>query len=189
MGLPSWELVHSLGDPLLSRSSVCSSFRPVSGISAHCSHLRGSSHLDSTRTLVPRTAHPKPYYDPKLTMSLATRRGHSPCCGSLRSVPGSEDPNNQREDHSPTRSSMNRTSTSSVTPTALTALYPNSLWPRVLPFYSSRSGPWGHGGAFPTEAPRKKDRPNSSIGRVMESKPNVRSTVSTVASSVSTDAF
>lgn len=89
MGLPSWELVHSLGDPLLSRSSVCSSFRPVSGISAHCSHLRGSSHLDSTRTLVPRTAHPKPYYDPQLQMSLATRRGHSPCCGSLRSVPGS----------------------------------------------------------------------------------------------------
>ena len=51
---PSFELVHSLGDPLLSRSSVCSSFRPVSEISAHCSHLRGSSHLDSTRTLVPR---------------------------------------------------------------------------------------------------------------------------------------
>lgn len=51
---PSLELVHSLGDPLLSRSSVCSSFRPVSEISAHCSHLRGSSHLDSTRTLVPR---------------------------------------------------------------------------------------------------------------------------------------
>ena len=50
----SLELVHSLGDPLLSRSSVCSSFRPVSEISAHCSHLRGSSHLDSTRTLVPR---------------------------------------------------------------------------------------------------------------------------------------
>lgn len=51
---PSLELVHSLGDPLLSRSSVCSSFRPVSEISAHCSHPRGSSHLDSTRTLVPR---------------------------------------------------------------------------------------------------------------------------------------
>ncbi|KAH0988189.1 hypothetical protein GBA52_015366 [Prunus armeniaca] len=51
---PSFELVHSLSDPLLSRSSVCSSFRPVSEISAHCSHLRGSSHLDSTRTLVPR---------------------------------------------------------------------------------------------------------------------------------------
>lgn len=51
---PPLELVHSLGDPLLSRSSVCSSFRPVSEISAHCSHLRGSSHLDSTRTLVPR---------------------------------------------------------------------------------------------------------------------------------------
>lgn len=51
---PPFELVHSLGDPLLSRSSVCSSFRPVSEISAHCSHLRGSSHLDSTRTLVPR---------------------------------------------------------------------------------------------------------------------------------------
>lgn len=49
-----FELVRSLGDPLLSRSSVCSSFRPVSEISAHCSHLRGSSHLDSTRTLVPR---------------------------------------------------------------------------------------------------------------------------------------
>ncbi|WJX77987.1 hypothetical protein P8452_61251 [Trifolium repens] len=26
---PSLELVHSLGDPLLSRSSVCSSFRPA----------------------------------------------------------------------------------------------------------------------------------------------------------------
>lgn len=52
--LPPFELVHSLGDPLLSRSSVCSSFRPVSEISAHCSHPRGSSHLDSTRTLVPR---------------------------------------------------------------------------------------------------------------------------------------
>lgn len=51
---PSLELVYSLGDPLLSRSSVCSSFRPVSEISAHCSHLRGSSHLDSTCTLVPR---------------------------------------------------------------------------------------------------------------------------------------
>ena len=51
---PSFELVHSLSDPLLSRSSVCSSFRPVSEISAHCSHLRASSHLDSTRTLVPR---------------------------------------------------------------------------------------------------------------------------------------
>ncbi|KAJ4965137.1 hypothetical protein NE237_016986 [Protea cynaroides] len=34
------ELVHSLGDPLLSRSSVCSSFRPVSEISAHCSRTR-----------------------------------------------------------------------------------------------------------------------------------------------------
>lgn len=55
---PSLELVHSLGDPLLSRSSVCSSFRPVSDIFAHCSHLRGSSHLGSTRTLVPRTARP-----------------------------------------------------------------------------------------------------------------------------------
>lgn len=55
---PSLELVHSLGDPLLSRLSVCSSFRPVSEISAHCSHLRGSSHLGSTRTLVPRTALP-----------------------------------------------------------------------------------------------------------------------------------
>lgn len=32
---PSLELVHSFGDPLLSRSSVCSSFRPVSYISAH----------------------------------------------------------------------------------------------------------------------------------------------------------
>lgn len=87
---PSLELVHSLGDPLLSRLSVCSSFRPVSEISAHCSHLRGSSHLDSTRTLVPRTALPtrSPPYDPQLQMSLATRRGHSPCCGSLRSVPG-----------------------------------------------------------------------------------------------------
>jgi hypothetical protein len=31
------KLVHSLGDPLLSRSSVCSSFRPVSDIFAHCS--------------------------------------------------------------------------------------------------------------------------------------------------------
>ena len=51
---PSLELVHSLGDPLLSRSSVCSSFRPVSDIFAHCSRLRGSSHLGSTRTLVPR---------------------------------------------------------------------------------------------------------------------------------------
>ncbi|CAN6440316.1 unnamed protein product [Victoria cruziana] len=141
MGLPSWELIHLLGDPLLSRSSVCSSFRPVSGISAHCSHLWGSSHLDSTRTLVPRTAHPKPYYDPQLQMSLAIRRRHSPCCGSLRSIPGSED-------HSPTRSSMNHTSTSSITPTVLTTLYPNSLWPQVLPFYSSRSGPWGMGGHF-----------------------------------------
>lgn len=55
---PSLELVHPLGDPLLSRSSVCSSFRPVSDIFAHCSHLRGSSHLGSTRTLVPRTALP-----------------------------------------------------------------------------------------------------------------------------------
>ena len=55
---PSLELVHSLGDPLLSRSSVCSSFRPVSDIFAHCSRLRGSSHLGSTRTLVPRTALP-----------------------------------------------------------------------------------------------------------------------------------
>jgi hypothetical protein len=55
---PSLELVHSLGDPLLSRSSVCSSFRPVSYIFAHCSSLRGSSHLGSTRTLVPRTARP-----------------------------------------------------------------------------------------------------------------------------------
>ena len=55
---PSLELVHSLGDPLLSRSSVCSSFRPVSYIFAHCSCLRGSSHLGSTRTLVPRTARP-----------------------------------------------------------------------------------------------------------------------------------
>jgi len=87
---PSLELVHSLGDPLLSRSSVCSSFRPVSDISAHCSNLRGSSHLGSTRTLVPRTALPakSPPYDPKLKKSLATRRGHSSCCGSLRSVPG-----------------------------------------------------------------------------------------------------
>lgn len=87
---PSLELVHSLGDPLLSRSSVCSSFRPVSDISAHCSHLRDSSHLGSTRTLVPRTALPaqSPPYDPKRKMSLATRRGHSSCCGSLRSVPG-----------------------------------------------------------------------------------------------------
>ena len=55
---PSLELVHSLGDPLLSRSSVCSSFRPVSDFFAHCSRLRGSSHLGSTRTLVPRTALP-----------------------------------------------------------------------------------------------------------------------------------
>ena len=87
---PSLELVHSLGDPLLSRSSVCSSFRPVSEISAHCSHLRGSSHLDSTRTLVPRPLIRKscPPYDPQLKTRLATRRGHSPCCGSLRSVPG-----------------------------------------------------------------------------------------------------
>ena len=83
---PSLELVHSLGDPLLSRSSVCSSFRLVSDISAHCSHLRGSSHLGSTRTLVPRTALPALW--PKTQMSLATRRGHSSCCGSLRSVPG-----------------------------------------------------------------------------------------------------
>nr|UYK51767.1 hypothetical protein [Paphiopedilum micranthum] len=88
---PSLELVHSLGDPLLSRSSVCSSFRPVRTISAHCSHLRGSSHLGSTRTLVPRTALPAQSspYDPKLKRKrLATRRGHSSCCGSLRSVPG-----------------------------------------------------------------------------------------------------
>ena len=87
---PSLEFVHSLGDPLLSRSSVCSSFRPVSEISAHCSHLRGSSHLDSTRTLVPRPLIRKscPPYDPQLKTRLATRRGHSPCCGSLRSVPG-----------------------------------------------------------------------------------------------------
>jgi hypothetical protein len=55
---PSLGVAHSLGDPLLSRSSVCSSFRPVSDIFAHCSHLRGSSHLGSTRTLVPRTALP-----------------------------------------------------------------------------------------------------------------------------------
>jgi hypothetical protein len=53
---PSLELVHLLGDPLLSRSRVCSSFRLVSDIFSHCSHLRGSSHLGSTRTLVPRTA-------------------------------------------------------------------------------------------------------------------------------------
>ncbi|KAG0501213.1 hypothetical protein HPP92_001285, partial [Vanilla planifolia] len=65
---PSLELVHSLGDPLLSRSSVCSSFRPVSYLSAHCSHLWGSSHLGSTRILVPRTALPAQSspYDQKL---------------------------------------------------------------------------------------------------------------------------
>ncbi|CAN6454028.1 unnamed protein product [Victoria cruziana] len=164
MGLPSWELVHSLGDPLLSHLSVCPSFRLVSGISAHCSHLWGSSHLDSTRTLVPQTAHSKPYYDPQLQMILEMRHRHSPCCGFLWSVHG-------MEDHDPTRSSMNRTSTSSVTPTA--------LMKRAL-------GAWG---AFPTEAPWKKDRPNSSIGRVMESKPNIRSTISIVASFVSTNAF
>ncbi|KAK9157097.1 hypothetical protein Scep_003671 [Stephania cephalantha] len=63
---------------------------PVSEISPHCSQLRGSSHLDSTRTLVPQTALParSPPYDPQQKMSLATRRGHSPCCGSLRSVSG-----------------------------------------------------------------------------------------------------
>jgi hypothetical protein len=81
------ELVHSLGDPLLSRSRVCSSFRPVSDIFAHCSHLRGSSHT----WVVPGPLCPGlhcPPYDPKLKTSLATRRGHSSCCGSLRSVPG-----------------------------------------------------------------------------------------------------
>ncbi|KAH7656009.1 hypothetical protein IHE45_18G050900 [Dioscorea alata] len=54
----SLEMAHSFGDPLLSRSSVCSLFRPVSDISAHCSHLWGSSHLGSTRTLVPLAALP-----------------------------------------------------------------------------------------------------------------------------------
>ncbi|ERN18573.1 hypothetical protein AMTR_s00065p00126320 [Amborella trichopoda] len=68
---PSLELVHSLGDPLLSRSSVFSSFRPVSGISAHCSHLQASLHLDSTKTLVPRTACLKP--------ALGTTTPNEPC--------------------------------------------------------------------------------------------------------------
>lgn len=45
---------------------------------------------------------------------------------------------------------MNRMSTSSVT---LHRAYgsipqPNLLWPRVLPFYSSVSGPWEHGGRY-----------------------------------------
>jgi len=55
---PSLELVHSSGDPLLSHSSVCSSFRPVSDIFAHFSHLQGSLHVVITKTLVPYTALP-----------------------------------------------------------------------------------------------------------------------------------
>uniref|UniRef100_A0A494G9W5 Uncharacterized protein n=1 Tax=Solanum lycopersicum TaxID=4081 RepID=A0A494G9W5_SOLLC len=41
---------------------------------------------------------------------------------------------------------MNRTSTSSVTPHRAygSIPQPNLLWPRVLPFYSSVSGPWEH---------------------------------------------
>nr|GEW00045.1 photosystem I P700 apoprotein A2, chloroplastic [Tanacetum cinerariifolium] len=51
--------------------------------------LSVSLRMDSTRTLVPRPLIRKscPPYDPQLKMSLATRRGHSPCCGSLRSKP------------------------------------------------------------------------------------------------------
>lgn len=42
---------------------------------------------------------------------------------------------------------MNRTSTSSVTPHRAygSIPQPNLLWPRVLPFYFSVSGPWEHG--------------------------------------------
>ncbi|PKI40645.1 hypothetical protein CRG98_038960 [Punica granatum] len=72
---PSLELVHSSGDPLLSRSSVCSSFRPYQDPCAPA--------LDQIK--LPARSAP---YDPQQKMSLATRRGHSPCCGSLRSVPG-----------------------------------------------------------------------------------------------------
>ena len=45
---------------------------------------------------------------------------------------------------------MNRTSTSSVTPHRAygSIPQPNLLWPRVLPFYSSVSGPWEHGGRY-----------------------------------------
>ena len=84
---PSLELVHSLGDPLLSRSSVCSSFRPVK-----VTFLLIAVASGVLRTwVVPGPLCPGlhcPPYDPKLKMSLATRRGHSSCCGSLRSVPG-----------------------------------------------------------------------------------------------------
>ena len=87
---PSLELVHSLGDPLLSRSSVCSSFRPVSEISAHCSHLRGSSHLDSTRTLVPRTALPARTLVPQLTYPkscLCMTQNEKKPCDETRTFP------------------------------------------------------------------------------------------------------
>ncbi len=42
---PSLGVAHSLGDPLLSRSSVCSSFRPVSDIFAHCLSLCCCQHF------------------------------------------------------------------------------------------------------------------------------------------------
>jgi hypothetical protein len=51
---------------------------------------------------------------------------------------------------------MNRMSTSSVTPHRAygSIPQPNLLWPRVLPFYSSVSGPWEHGGAATKEVAR-----------------------------------
>lgn len=51
---------------------------------------------------------------------------------------------------------MNRMSTSSVTPHRAygSIPQPNLLWPRVLPFYSSVSGPWEHGGAKTKEVAR-----------------------------------
>jgi hypothetical protein len=57
LSAPSLELVH-LSEWTATSLKGCSWFRPVSDIFSHCSHLRGSSHLGSTRTLVPRTALP-----------------------------------------------------------------------------------------------------------------------------------
>jgi len=89
---PSLELIYSLGVPLLSRSSVYSSLRPLTEIFTHCGHIQGCLHLDNTRNLMPslwldKVAHLKPALWPK-KKSLVTSHGHFPCCGSLWSIPG-----------------------------------------------------------------------------------------------------
>lgn len=77
------------GDPSLSRLSVCSLFRLVSGICAHCSHP--GEVICAWMVLGPLCLPDRlgPYLTLLQLESLATKRGHYPCCGSLRSVPES----------------------------------------------------------------------------------------------------